>query len=118
MNKKLILLGIIFASLAAIGWTTNKSSGTKHDFAIVTAAGAAIGTGVSIPQGWSFISIVNTATGMDSILIVSPDVANSNGQDTLYIPAGGSYSGNFPHDVDSLYVFNVSSGKVFIEVSN
>lgn len=126
MKKKLgsFASGFVLCAILAltVAWTTDKSGGTAHQFSSVTASGSAdanllIGTSSGIRSGVTFISIINTAAGASVVLqIWTRDIHGTADTDTLPLN-NGSYSGNYPHGVDSLR-FVSGTGSFICEGTN
>jgi hypothetical protein len=118
--------GAVFALVAVLAltvfrgeWTTNKSSGTKHEFAYVTSTGGIVGSGVELAKGRTFVSIGSVVPAATASLfyIESDDLESS--PDTIALGGGLGFSGNFPHGIDSLECIQLGTNAEYaIEVTN
>lgn len=115
------------AALAALtvlvltgSWTTNKSSGTAHEFHHVTATGAICGAGTVFGTGKTYLAISEIKAGAGTVsefYIESEDLVSS--PDTIPLGNGVAYTGNFPHGIDSLACITLdATAEYAAEVTN
>lgn len=122
MKGRWAVSGALMALLVLVlaGWTTNKSSGTKHSFHLITTTGAVCGVGTVLGDKPTFISIAEVVAdgGTTSLFYIeSEDLVTS--PDTIVLGNGVPFEGNFPHGIDSLNCITLDGSANFsVEVSN